>query len=240
MQRGVSSPVRPTDRLSYNKPRSAPTAGGFLNEPSCRDPTLPAYPFPGTRRIRKLRHVFYIVWFCISLLSLLKKITQRRLEVMKRLDEMIQGVISELHQSYYLNAEGPIIGSLQDAIREDCLDYGVKSPGVFQRLSAVNKAAIDELSFIVETLVYSIIDIKETSGPLSPTREGVLWYMIQPGTLYPTGYLWQVEKVSSSTQLRMNKLLLSVNEDRTHFLSTQHDNVSVQWKVALISVFYAR
>ena len=93
---------------------------------------------------------------------------------MKRLDEMIQGVISELHQSYYLNAEGPIIGSLQDAIREDCLDYGVKSPGVFQRLSAVNKAAIDELSFIVETLVYSIIDIKETSGPLSPTQGGRL------------------------------------------------------------------
>lgn len=117
---------------------------------------------------------------------------------MKELNDMIEGAITELHQSYYLNSEGPILEQLQRVFRDDKEGFMVKTPGVFQRLTTESKAVIDELAVIIETVVNAIAGINPTSGLLSPTEEGVMWHMMQPGAIYPREYLWQVEKVSYS------------------------------------------
>lgn len=196
----VAMPVRSTELLREPKPRpktSSFAVTGFLNNPSSHDPINDDYPFPGTKRIRKLRHVFYAAWFCFTLLSLLKKVMKRRYENVQKLDDYIQSGIFELHEKFYLNQDESIWMAVNDMIRDDCLDLNVKSPGIFQKLSQEQQAALTELSTIVETVIYTITEIRPMSGVLSPSRDGVLWYMLQTGVHLPASYLWQVEKVCS-------------------------------------------
>ncbi|XP_031566470.1 uncharacterized protein LOC116301535 [Actinia tenebrosa] len=193
----VAMPVRSTELLREPKPRpktSSFAITGFLDEPSSHDPVNDDYPFPGTKKIRKLRHIFYAAWFCVMLLSLLKKVVKRRYENVQKLDDYIQSGIFELHEKFYLNQESSIWMALNDIIKDGYFDVHVKSPGIFQKLSQEQQAALTELSTIVETVIYTITQIRPMSGLLSPSREGVLWYVLQTGVHLPASYLWQVEK----------------------------------------------
>lgn len=116
---------------------------------------------------------------------------------MERLDHLINQAIDELHRRHYLDQDGSVYATLQDAVKEDAFDLKVKNPGVFQRLSQDSQAAISELSSMIETIVYNVIQIKPPVGLLSASREGVLWEMAQVGVLLPPDYLWQVEKVGA-------------------------------------------
>ena len=115
---------------------------------------------------------------------------------MAQLNGVINQAIDELHSKHYLDRNGAIYATLQDATQEDGLDLKIKNPGVFQRLSQESQAAIRELSSIVENLVDNIVQINPSNGLLSATREGVLWEMTQVGVLLPQDYLWQVEEVT--------------------------------------------
>jgi hypothetical protein len=194
----VAMPVRSTELLREPKPRpktSALPITGFLNKPSAHDSSIDSYPFPGTAGIRKLRHLFHATWFCFILISSLKKVLKRRQEAIQRLDNYIHTGLSELHKKHYLNQDSSIWMALYDLIKEGCLDINIKSPGLFQKISQEQVAALTELSTTVETVMYNITEIRPMSGILSPSREGVLWYMLQPQVYLPASYLWQVEKV---------------------------------------------
>lgn len=168
---------------------------GFLNKPSLHEPVENQYPFPGTKGIRKLRHVFLAAWFCFILITILKKVVKRRLENVQRLDECIKASIVELHEKCYLNQDNPIWTAMYDLIKEGCFNAKVNSPGIFQKLSQEDQATLTELSSIVETVIHNITEIRQRKGLLGPTREGVLWYMLQPNAFLPSDYLWQCEKV---------------------------------------------
>ena len=114
---------------------------------------------------------------------------------MQHLNSLINDAIDELHRRHFLDRNSPVYVTLQDAVKDDAFDLKVKNPGVFQRLSQESQAAFSELSSMIETLVYNVIQIKLPAGLLSATREGVLWEMTQVGVLLPPDYLWQVEKV---------------------------------------------
>ena len=190
--------MRPTERLSEPQKRSHTSVKpqGFIGQVARGNPDHP-YPFPGSRRVRKLRHFGYVAWACFILLSLLKKVEQRRLDAMDHLNSLINDAIDKLHRKHSLDLDNPIYATIQDAVKEDSLDLKVKNPGVFQRLSRDAQAALSELSSMIETIVYNVTQIKPPAGLLSATREGVLWELTQVGVLLPQDYLWQVEKVRS-------------------------------------------
>ncbi|XP_048590684.1 uncharacterized protein LOC116619488 isoform X2 [Nematostella vectensis] len=201
--RGIATPPRPTERLpevqhqpkTAQRDRTQPQLEGFLNQPSIHDPSENSYPYPGPPRVRKLRHVFYAAWFCLILISLLRRLANRRLKAMVKLDENIQLAIVEIHRRYYLNQDNAIWSSLYDAIKEGCFDLNVKSPGLFGKLSQEQQAILSELASIIETIVYNITEIKEgRSGILSVGRDGVLWNMSKRGMVLPSNYFWGVEK----------------------------------------------
>ena len=196
VQRGVATPVRPTERLPEPQTRPPPSLRpeGFIGQVTSSNPEAP-YPFPGPRGARKLRHYGYVAWACFILISLLKKVTQRRVDAMESLNNLINQAIDELHQRHYLERDGAIFATIQDAVKEDAFDLKVKNPGVFQRLSQDSQAAISDLSSMIETIIYNVIQIQPPAGILSATREGVLWQMTQVGVLLPPDYLWQVEEV---------------------------------------------
>jgi len=195
--------VRPTERIPepQTRPRTSLRPEGFLGQVARNNPEEP-YPFPGPPRVRKLRHFGYVAWACFILISLLKKAERRRLNAMERLNDLINQAIDELHRRHYLERDGPIYATLADAVREDAFDLKVKNPGVFQRLSQDSQASISDLSSMIETIVYNVIQIKPQAGLLSATREGVLWEMTQVGALLPPDYLWQVEKVCTWNAMR--------------------------------------
>lgn len=199
VSRAAATPVRPSDIIPLpTRPKTkTPPATGFLTKPSSYDPDNDPYPFPGTKGIRKLRHLFLATWFCFILISLLKKAARRRDEVTRRLDECIQESITELHKKFYLNQDNPIWTAMYDLIKDGCITANVKSPGMFQKLPQEAQTALSELSSIVETIVYNITEIRPIDGLLGPSEEGVLWYMLQPDVTLPSDYLWQVEKVKS-------------------------------------------
>ena len=188
--------MRPTERLSEPQKRSHTSVKpqGFIGQVARGNPEHP-YPFPGSKRVRKLRYFGYVAWACFILLSLLKKVEQRRLDAMDHLNSLINDAIDKLHRKHYLDLDSPIYATIQDAVKEDSLDLKVKNPGVFQRLSRDAQAALNELSSMIETIVYNVTQIKPPTGLLSATREGVLWELTQVGVLLPQDYLWQVEKV---------------------------------------------
>ena len=169
---------------------------GFIGEMARSNPVIP-YPFPGPRGARKLRHYGYAAWACFILISLLRKLIQRRLEAAERLNNLINQAIDELHSKYYLEREGAMYAIFQDAIRDDAFDLKVKAPGVFQRLSQESQAAIKDLTSMIENIVYRVLQIRPTTGLLSTARESVLWEMTQVGVLLPQNYLWHVEQVCS-------------------------------------------
>ena len=193
--RGIASPVRPTERVPepQMRPRTKVNLEGFLNQIARNEDQL--YPFPGPSRVRKLRHVGYVVWACFILISLLKQRGQRRLRAIEHLNSLINQAIEELHTRYYLDHSGSVYSTLQDAVKDNAFDLKLKNTGVFQRLSQNSQAAFSELSSMIETVVYNVIQIKPSSGVVSATRDGVLWHMVQEGALLPQNYLWQVEKV---------------------------------------------
>lgn len=195
--RGVATPVRPTERLpgTQMKPWLSLKPEGFLSNQIQRNEEQP-YPFPGSNRVRKLRHVGYVAWACFILMALLKQAQQRRLSAIENLNSLIKQAIDELHREYYLSDDWSMHSSIQDAIKDDAFDLNIKNPGVFQRLSKDSQGAVKELSSMVETIVYNIIQIKPATGILSASREGVLWFMTQEGVFLPPNYLWQVEKDS--------------------------------------------
>ena len=121
---------------------------------------------------------------------------QRRLDAMEQLDLLIQQAMDDLHKKHYLESENSIYLSLQDAVQENCFDFNVKNPGVFRRLPQEDQAALDELSSIIETIMYGVTDLWGSVGILSATREGVLWRMMQDEVFFPPSYLWQEERVS--------------------------------------------
>ena len=177
--------------------RHRPTAKpeGFLSQVSREEDQ--SYPFPGPNRVRKLRHIGYVVWACFILISLLKEAAQRRLSAIEHLNSLLDQAIEELHTKHYLDHDGSVYSTLQDAVKDSAFDLKVKNTGVFQRLSQNSQAAFSELSSMIETIVYNVIQIKPPYGPLSATREDVLWHMLQEGSPLPPNYLWQVEKVLS-------------------------------------------
>lgn len=177
----------------HMRPRTTVKPGGFLNQVS-RDEDQ-SYPFPGPNRVRKLRHIGYVVWACFILISLLKEAAQRRLSAIEHLNSLMNQAIEELHTKHYLDHDGSVYSTLQDAVKDSAFDLKVKNTGVFQRLSQNSQAAFSELSSMIETIVYNVIQIKPPYGLLSATHEGVLWHMLQEGSPLPPNYLWQVEKV---------------------------------------------
>ncbi|KAK2553453.1 hypothetical protein P5673_025212 [Acropora cervicornis] len=193
--RGVATPVRPTQRVPEPRPRphASMQPAGFIGEMARSNPVMP-YPFPGPRGARKLRHYGYAAWACFILISLLRKLIQRRLEAAERLNNLINQAIDELHSKYYLEREGAMYAIFQDAIRDDAFDLKVKAPGVFQRLSQESQAAIRDLTSMIENIVYRVLQIRPTTGLLSTSRESVLWEMTQVGVLLPQNYLWHVEQ----------------------------------------------
>ena len=117
---------------------------------------------------------------------------------MESLNHLINQAIDELHKTHYLERDGAIYATIQDAVKEDAFDLKVKNPGIFQRLSQDSQAAISELSSMIETIVYNVIQIKPLAGILSATQEGVLWQMTHVGVLLPPDYLWEVEEVGET------------------------------------------
>lgn len=189
---------------AHMRPRTAVKPEGFLNQVSRNEDQ--SYPFPGPSRVRKLRHIGYVVWACFILISLLKEAAQRRLSAIEHLNSLMNQAIEELHTRHYLDHDGSVYSTLQDAVKDSAFDLKVKNAGVFQRLSQNSQAALRELSSMIETIVYNVIQIKPPSGLLSATSEGVLWHMSQEGTLLPPNYLWQVEKVSCTTLFLLHEL----------------------------------
>lgn len=185
--------MRPTERLPEPKPRPQPLpkTEGFIGQIAMRDPVAP-YPFPGPPGARKLRHYGYVAWACFILL---KKAAQRRSDAIEHLTHRINQAIDELHKGHYLDQDSAVYTALRDATQEDALDLKFKNPGVFQRLPRDSQNAISDLSSMIETIVYNVIQIKPPEGILSATREGVLWEMTEVGVLFPPDYLWQVEEV---------------------------------------------
>ncbi|XP_078384282.1 uncharacterized protein LOC144666767 isoform X1 [Oculina patagonica] len=192
--RGIATPVRPTERVPdpQVRPQTTIKPEGFLNQIARNNDQV--YPFPGPSRVRKLRHVGYVAWACFILISLLKQTAQRRLHAMEHLNSLINQAIEELHTSFYLDQNGSVYSTLQDAVKDNAFDLKINNTGVFQRLSQNSQAALSELSSMIETIVYNVIQIKPSHGLVSATRDGVLWHMVQEGTLLPPNYLWQVEK----------------------------------------------
>ena len=216
MSRGIATPVRPTERIPepQMRPRvSIKPAEGFLNQISRNEDQ--SYPFPGPTRVRKLRHVGYVAWACFILISLLKQATQRRLSAIEHLNSLINQAIEELHRRHYLDHDGSIYSTLQDAVKDNAFNLKIKNPGVFQRLSQDSQAAFSELSSMVETIVYNVIQIKPSTGLVSATREGVLWYMAQEGVFLPPNYLWQVEKVCACIIISNTKDSVSLGYPNT-------------------------
>lgn len=194
--RGVATPVRPTERLPETpmKPRLSLRPEGFLSNQVHWNEEQP-YPFPGSSRVRKLRHVGYVAWACFILIALLKQAHQRQLSATENLNSLIKQAIDELHREYYLSHDWSMYSTIQDAITDEAFDFYIKNPGVFQRLSKDSQSAFKELSSMVETIIHNVIQIKPDTGILSASREGVLWLMTQEGVFLPPNYLWQVEKV---------------------------------------------
>lgn len=195
--RGVATPVRPTERLPETpmKPRLSLRPEGFLSNQVHWNEEQP-YPFPGSSRVRKLRHVGYVAWACFILIALLKQAHQRQLSATENLNSLIKQAIDELHREYYLSHDWSMYSTIQDAITDEAFDFYIKNPGVFQRLSKDSQSAFKELSSMVETIIHNVIQIKPDTGILSASREGVLWLMTQEGVFLPPNYLWQVEKDS--------------------------------------------
>jgi len=49
-----------------------------------------------------------------------------------------------------------------------------------------------------KTKFLCLLDVQPATGVLGTNRKSTVYKLIQPGVLFPRGYLWQVEKVTSS------------------------------------------
>ena len=220
--RGVATPVRPTKRVPepQMRPRTTRNPEGFLDQIAKNEEQL--YPFPGSSKVRKLRRVGYVVWACFILTSLLKQTLQKRLRAIEHLSSLISQAVEELHTRHYLDHNGLVYSTLQDAVKDSAFDFKIKSTGVFQRLSQNSQAAFRELSSMIETIVYNVTQIKPSSGLISATRDGVLWHMVQEGGYLPPDYLWQVEKVLHAVKKNLQFDFEYINQGILNSLLQNH------------------
>lgn len=199
----MATPVRPTGMSREVSTQEWPPYSS-VNQRTVLAENL--YPFPGTVKVRKLRHVCYAAWACFILLSYLKKAVQRRQHAMDHLDDLILQTIDELHKEHYALPGSPIHNSLLEIVQGNVGDMNVKSRGVFHRLSKEEQTAINVLTSLVEAIIEEIITIQDSDGLLSATKDGILWQMLDEEVYFPQNYLWDEEKVCISCYGALNVL----------------------------------
>ena len=188
----MATPVRPAGisrdgSVREQLPRSGGHQGTLLVEKS--------YPFPGTAKVRKLRHIGYVAWACFILLSHLKKAVQRQKDAMAHLGALISQTIDELHREHFTLPGSPVHTSLLEIVQGNLSDMNVKSRGVFHRISKEEQTAINFLSGVVEAVIEETMNIQGSNGLLGTTKQGILWQMLDEEVYFPPDYLWHEEKV---------------------------------------------
>ncbi|XP_071103757.1 uncharacterized protein [Haliotis cracherodii] len=167
------------------------------NSKKTPDPAIPIrhlevnnYPFPGSKGIRRLRHIAYCAWFIASLKASVKKNQGSRPSSVFLFGIILKEIVAALHR-LYLNPTGNIYPVMGDIIGPNAKDLSSLVGG--RNITRDQAQLLQVLAYVVENLIYHITEIMPRSGVLGTHRKAAVFELIKNGQRFPDGYFWQVE-----------------------------------------------
>ncbi|XP_067686740.1 uncharacterized protein [Haliotis asinina] len=167
------------------------------NSKKTPDPAIPIrrlevnnYPFPGSKGIRRIRHIAYCAWFIACLKASVKKNKGSRPSSVFLFGIILKEIVAALHR-LYLNPTGNIYPVMGDIIGPNAKDLSSLVGG--RNITRDQAQLLQVLAYVVENLTYHITEIMPRSGVLGTHRKAAVFELIKNGQRFPDGYFWQVE-----------------------------------------------
>ncbi|XP_013384150.1 relA-associated inhibitor [Lingula anatina] len=205
--RTPSSVTPPPKPKKMREPKATPT-------PPSKPKLVRKIPFPGSRLLRKLRHIFYAAWFIAFLRAEMRKNKGNKPNEKFIFGIQLKEAVAALHR-IYLNPDGNIYLILSDMVGEGAPDLYVEDKGRFGT-SPEDKQNIQELTYIVENLTYHITEIMPATGVLGTHKKAAIFELIKEGKEFPAGYFWQMER--DQLEFDENDKITNVTDARAFFL----------------------